>query len=72
MSQGTSDSSSGGRGKLPGQAGASHSQTTKRGGRCSAGAGQENHHAAPTAAAAAACGKMGHRDPSWLGAPAPR
>lgn len=64
MSQGTSDSSSGGRGELPGQAGAGHSQTAERGGQCSAGAGQENHQAAP-AAAAATSGKEGHRVPSW-------
>lgn len=62
MSQGTSDSSSGGRGELPGQAGAGHSQTAERGGRCSAGAGQENHQAAP-AAAAATRGKEGLRGP---------
>jgi len=51
MSKGTSDSSSRGRGKLPGQAGAGHSQTTERGGQCSAGAGQENHQAASASAA---------------------
>lgn len=64
MSQGTSDSSSGGRGELPGQTGAGHNQTAERGGQCSAGAGQENHQAAP-AAAAATSGKEGHRVPSW-------
>lgn len=60
MSQGTSDSSSGGRGELPGQAGAGHGQTAERGGRCSAGAGQENHRAASAAASAAA--KRGKED----------
>ena len=69
MSQGTSDSSSGGRGELPGQAGAGHSQTAERGGQCSAGAGQEHHQAAP-AAAAATRGKEDHRVPSWQVAPA--
>lgn len=64
MSQGTSDSSSGGGRELPGQAGAGHSQTAERGGQCSAGAGQENHQAAP-AAAAATRGKEGHWVPSW-------
>lgn len=61
MSKGTSDSSSRGRGKLPGQTGAGYSQTAERGGRCSAGAGQENHQAAPAAAAAATRGKKSHR-----------
>ena len=60
MSQGTSDSSSGGRGELPGQAGAGHSQTTERRGQWSAGAGQEHHQAAP---AATTSGKEGHRVP---------
>lgn len=64
MSQGTSDSSSGGRGELPGQAGAGHSQTAERGGQCSAGASHE-HHRTAAAAAAATSGKEGHRVPSW-------
>lgn len=59
--QGTSDSGSGGRGAVPGQAGAGHTQTAERGGRCSAGAGQGNHQAAPSAAS----GKEGRRVPSW-------
>lgn len=63
MSKGTSNPSSRGRGKLPGQAGASHSQTAVRGGQCSAGAGQENHQAA--SAAAATSGKEGNRQPHW-------
>lgn len=64
MSKGTSDPSSRGRGKLPGQAGASHSQTAVRGGQCSAGAGQEIHQAA-SAAAAATSGKEGNRQAHW-------
>lgn len=56
-SEGTSDSGSGGGGELPGQAGVGHCQTAERGGRCSAGAGQQRHQAASTAAAS---GKDGH------------
>lgn len=64
MSQGTSHSRPGGRGELPGQAGAGHSQTAERGGQCSARAGPENHQAAP-AAAAATSGKEGNSVPNW-------
>lgn len=67
-SQGTSDPGSGGRGELPGEAGAGHSQTAERGGLSSAGAGQGDHRTAPAAAAAATSGK--EPPPSLQWAPA--
>lgn len=68
-SQGTSDPGSGGRGELPGEAGAGHSQTAERGGLSSAGAGQGDHRTSP-AAAAATSGKEAPPSPQWAPAQA--